>query len=572
MRLRRRHRWLTRPRQPELARQLSQRHQVPELVAQILLNRGLATPAEIEAFLTPTLSRLIPPETIRDLPQAAARLVQALERGERIVIHGDYDVDGLTATALVEHFLRGLGARVSSYIPNRLTDGYGLTAAALPHLREQGELLLTVDCGIGNAAEIEAARALGLEVIVTDHHEPSSRLPPALAVVNPKRPDCPYPFKELTGVGLALHLALAIRAILRRQGRFRRRPEPNLKCYLDLVALGTAADVAPLVGVNRTLVSQGLQVLAATTRPGLVALKEVAGLQDQTPTLREVIFRLAPRLNAPGRLGQARLALELLLTDDPESARRLALALEKLNQERQALEGDILAAAERQIREQRQEDQPALILGGEGWHPGVIGIVAAKLAERYHRPVVLVSFTAGLGRGSARSVPAFDLYRGLRACREHLLQFGGHPGAAGLSLRQTEFPAFAAAFLAVVAQSLGRTPPPPELPVDAEVSLAELDDVFFYHLNRLRPFGQGNPPPVLACPQVQLLESWVVGDRHLKLKLAAGGRIQTAIAFDLGGLHPLSGLFDLAVSPRFSNYQGECRPELQVVDLGSSSV
>lgn len=569
MRLRRRHRWLTKPRQPELARVVSARHQLPELIAQILLNRGLVAPEDIDSFLTPTLSRLLPPETLQDLPRAVARLVQALERREAIIIYGDYDVDGLTATALLQDFLQGLGARVSSYIPDRLTQGYGLSTTVLAQLRRRGQLLLTVDCGVSNGAEIEAARALGLEVIVTDHHEPPAVLPPALAVVNPKRSDCPYPFKELTGVGLALHLALGVRARLREQGWFRRQPEPNLKAYLDLVALGTAADVAPLLGVNRILVSQGLQVLAATTRPGLAALKELAGLQH-TPTLREVIFRLAPRLNAPGRLGQPRLALELLLAEDRGQAWRLAQALEKLNQERQRLEATVLEAAESQIRERRLLEQPALIISGAGWHLGVLGIVAARLVERYHRPVILLSFAAGLGRGSARAVPGFDLYQALAACQQHLEQFGGHAGAAGLTLREEALPGFAEVFLKLVEESLGRTPPPPELLVDAEVSWAELDDHFFFHLNRLRPFGQGNPPPVLACPATRLLESWVVGDRHLKLKLAAGDRLQTAIAFDLAGLHPLSGTFDLAISPRFSCYQGECRPELQVVDLGSS--
>ncbi len=565
---RRRQRWRLQPAPADLIQQLSRRHQVPELVARILLNRGLVEAEAIEAFLEPTLHHLQPPAGMRDLPVAAARLTQAVQAQEPIIIYGDYDVDGLTATALLRHFLTGLGGQVMSYIPNRLTQGYGLHGPALAELAAKGRLLVTVDCGISNAAEVAQAREWGLEIIVTDHHEPPPTLPPALAVLNPKRADCGYAYKDLAGVGVALNLILGLRACLREAGWFRRRPEPNIKDYLDLVALGTAADVSPLTGVNRILVSQGLRILAESQRPGLQALKEVAGLPNGPISLRDVVFRLAPRLNAAGRLGQTRAALELLLTDDWQQARQLAQILDRLNRDRQAEQAAILAAAEDQIRQRGFQNHPALVLAAPGWHPGIIGIVAAKLTERYHRPVALISLADGLGRGSARSVAAFDLYAGLCACQAHLLQFGGHPAAAGFTIAEPQVETFREAFAEVVQITLGQDVGLPDLTLDAEVTLPQLDEEFFFHLNRLRPFGPGNPLPVLASLQTQVLDSWIVGQEHLKLKLSQNGKIMTAIAFDQAGLHPLRGHFDLALSPRISFYQGRPQPELHLLDLG----
>jgi single-stranded-DNA-specific exonuclease len=569
--MRRKQRWRARSCQSDLIRELSQRHAVPELVAQILYNRGLSQAQDIVSFLDPALSRMLPPAGLRDLDVAAGRLAQAVTRGETVVVYGDYDVDGLTATAVLRHFLESVGARVISYIPNRLTQGYGLHGPALAELAGKADLLVTVDCGVSNAAEVAQAQALGLDIIVTDHHEPPQELPPALAVINPKRPDCSYPFKELAGVGVALNLVLGLRACLREQGWFVRRPEPNIKDYLDLVALGTAADVVSLTGMNRILVSHGLQILAESRRPGLQALKDVACLTNGSISLRDVAFKLAPRLNAAGRLGQSRAALELLLTEDRGQARELARYLDRLNKERQAEQADILAAAEIQIHQQGFRDRPALVLAGEDWHPGIIGIVASKLVDRYHRPVALLAGANGLGRGSARSVADFDLFAGLGACRDHLLQFGGHTAAAGFTLDLERLEGFREAFENVVLAALGQDPEPPDLTLDAEVNLAQLDDDFFFHLNRLRPFGPGNPPPVLACLEAQLVDSRIVGKKHLKLKLAQNGRVHTAIAFDQAGLHPLRGNYDIAFTPQLNFYQGRPQPELLVLDLGRAA-
>jgi single-stranded-DNA-specific exonuclease len=569
--MRRKQRWRALSHQPDLIKELSRRHALPELVAQILCNRGLSQTQDIVSFLDPALSRLLPPSGLQDLSVAASRLARAVTQGETVAVYGDYDVDGLTATAVLRHFLENLGARVISYIPNRLTQGYGLHAPALAELAQKADLLVTVDCGISNAAEVAQARALGLDIIVTDHHEPPRELPPALAVINPKRLDCGYPFKELAGVGVALNLVLGLRACLREQGWFAYRPEPNIKDYLDLVALGTAADVVPLTGMNRIIVSHGLAILAESRRPGIQALKEVACLTNGFISLRDVAFKLAPRLNAAGRLGQSRAALELLLTEDRGQARELARYLDKLNRERQAEQADILAAAELQIHQQGFRDRPALVLAAADWHPGIIGIVAAKLVERFHRPVALLTTENGVGRGSARSVAAFDLFAGLSACREHLIQFGGHTAAAGFSLDLDRLESFREAFENIVLDSLGADPGPPDLTLDAEVNLAQLDDDFFFHLNRLRPFGPGNPPPVLACLQAQLLDSRVVGRKHLKMKLAQDGQVHTAIAFDQASLHPLRGRYDIAFTPQLNFYQGRPQPELLVLDLGRAA-
>ena len=365
-------------------------HNLPRLVARILLNRGLGAGDDILAFLDPTLERLNPPFELPDLEVAAARLGRAVRQGEPVAVYGDYDADGITATAVLHQFLRELGLTCYPYIPDRLTQGYGLKLEALKELAEQARLVVTVDCGISDVQEVAWAKAQGLEVIITDHHEIPPELPDALAVVNPKRVGHAYPFGELAGVGVALLLALGVRADLRAEGWFSRRPEPNLRSYLDLVALGTAADVVPLVGENRILVRQGLKVLEESRRPGIIALKEVTQLEGKPISYQNVVFQLAPRLNAAGRMGQARCALELLLSDDLAQARVQARYLHNLNRQRQALEEEVLKQARAMIHRRGLAARPVLVLAEEGWHPGVIGIVAARLAEEYHRPAALV--------------------------------------------------------------------------------------------------------------------------------------------------------------------------------------
>ncbi|MEW6658640.1 MAG: single-stranded-DNA-specific exonuclease RecJ [Thermodesulfobacteriota bacterium] len=564
--MRRKKVWRTYPEQPELIKELSTRHEVPSLIARILLNRGVITPEDVLAFLEPNLERLHPPFALPDLEKAAARLGEAVRQGETVAVYGDYDVDGLTSTCLLQQFLQELGLTCLTYIPDRLQEGYGLKIPALRELARQARLLITVDCGISDAAEVAWAQEQGLEVIVTDHHELPPELPPALAVVNPKRGGKDYPFADLAGVGVALLLALGVRAHLRERGWFNKHPEPNLRAYLDLVALGTAADVAPMVGENRILVRQGLKVLEESRRPGLVALKEAAGLEGKPISYRDAIFRLAPRLNAAGRLGQAKGALELLLSDDLAQARTQARCLNDLNRQRQGLEETVLRQALTLLRSPGMMDRRMWVLAGEGWHPGVLGIVAARLAEEHHRPVALVSLKDGRGRGSGRSVEGFHLFRGLHACREVLQKYGGHQYAAGFEVAAADLEALQEGLEQAFLTQVGQEPLRPTLKVDAQVELGELDSRFYHHLERLRPFGPGNPEPVLACAGVECLASRIVGERHLKVRLAQNGCLTEAIAFDLAAAHPLAGPLEVAFSPRFSYYQGRLRPELRLLD------
>ena len=566
--MRRKKRWQEHPEQPDAVRELSVRHGVPPLVARILLNRGLIDPEDILAFLEPSLEKLRPPFGLPDLEKAAARLGEAARRGETVAVYGDYDVDGLTSTCLLQHFFTELGLNSIPYIPDRLAEGYGLKVDALQELSRQARLLVTVDCGISDAKEVAWAKEHGLEVIVTDHHELPPKLPPALAVVNPKRGGADYPFADLAGVGVALLLASGVRAHLREQGWFNQHPEPNLKSYLDLVALGTAADVVPMQGENRILVRQGLKVLEESRRPGLVALKEVAGLEGKPISYRDTVFRLAPRLNAAGRLGQARGALELLLSEDLAQARAQARYLTDLNRQRQGLEEKVLRQALALLQAPGMMARRVWVLAGEGWHQGVLGIVATRLAEEYHRPVALVSLENGKGRGSARSVEGFHLFRGLTACQEFLPRFGGHQAAAGFEVAVGDLDALQAGLEAALEQQVGAEPLKPTLRVDAQVELTDLDALFYQHLERLRPFGPGNPEPVLACAGVECLSSWIVGERHLKVKLVQNGCLMEAIAFDRAGAHPLAGSLEVAFSPRLSFFQGRLHPELRLLDWG----
>jgi single-stranded-DNA-specific exonuclease len=566
--LRRKKAWQVYPEQPELVAAVMARHNLPRLVARILLNRGLAADDDIQAFLDPTLERLNPPFELPDLETAAARLGQAVRRGEPVAVYGDYDADGITATALLHQFLRELGLNCFAYIPDRLTQGYGLKIEGLKEVAEQARLVVTVDCGISDVKEVAWAKAQGLEVIITDHHEIPPELPDALAVVNPKRFGHAYPFGDLAGVGVALLLALGVRADLRAEGWFSRRREPNLRSYLDLVALGTAADVVPLVGENRILVRQGLKVLEESRRPGIIALKEVTQLEGKPISYQNVVFQLAPRLNAAGRMGQARCALEMLLGDDLAQARTQARYLHNLNRQRQELEEKVLKEARAMIRRDNLTARPVLVLAGEGWHPGVIGIVAARLADEYHRPAALVSLANGLGRGSARSVEGFHLFQGLTACRRALHKYGGHAAAAGFELAGDQLPALQDLLEQAFHEQVGPEPPRPTLKVDAQAELHDLDGAFHRHLETLRPFGPGNPAPVIVCLGVKCLGSRVINQRHLKVQMTQGGNVLEAIAFDQAAHHPLDGTLDVALGARVSHYRGRSSLDLRLLDWG----
>jgi len=495
------------------------------------------------------------------------RLITAAYRGEAVAIYGDYDVDGTTAAAVIYHFLKELGLKPLAVFPHRERDGYGFHPHLLPPLKEQGvRLIVTVDCGISGHAACEAAREMGLEVIVTDHHEIPERLPEALAVINPKRTESRYPERHLAGVGVAFALVRALRQALYQRGYFEGRQVPNLKRYLDLVALGTIADIVPLTGENRLIAWFGLEELSQTKRPGLCALKSVAGLENQSVGVTEVIYRLAPRINAAGRLKEASLAFRLLTTEDEDEARRLAEELHRLNAERQRVEERILREALKQAEEHLREERFSLVLAGEDWPVGVIGIVASRLQELFYRPVILLSREEELIRGSGRSIPEVNLFECLRRCAEHLLRFGGHPAAAGLKLSPEKLEDFSAAFEHAVREALSGELVPPTLCLDAWVKVPEiLEPSFLEGYLRLAPFGPGYPEPVFALRGFEVRQPRIVKEKHFKFFLWQEGLGLEAIAFGLGNLP--QAIRELAASLDFSDFQGRRYVQLVVRDL-----
>ncbi|MBI5542519.1 MAG: single-stranded-DNA-specific exonuclease RecJ [Deltaproteobacteria bacterium] len=542
------------------------------VAARVLVARGLATAEAAKELFQDSLTDLPDPSRMKGIEEAVTRLVRALRSSEKITLYGDYDVDGVTSSAILATFLRAVGATdVATYTPLRLDEGYGLNAEAVERIARDGtRLLVSLDCGITSVAELEVARKLGLDAIVVDHHQLGPTLPPAVAVIDPHQPGCTFPSKDPCTAGLAFLLVVALRRALREAGHFgSTRAEPNLREYLDLVALGTIADVVPLRGINRILVKHGLTEIARSRRPGIRALTAVAGLTG-TPTAGQVAFRLAPRINAAGRLADAKAGVELLTTTDAARAESLAKALDAANTERQAIEKRILEEA--LIQAETFRDARSLVLSAQGWHPGVIGIVAARVVERFHRPTFVVALHGEEGKGSGRSVEGFHLHQALTRCAEHLIRYGGHKHAAGLSLKARALPAFREALETEARASLGDGPMEGRCRIDALVGPNEIDQRLIEALERLAPFGAGNPEPVLASlglsAQPRVLTSKSGGAGHLKLTLAAARHLDV-IGFHLADKAALlgAGLFDAAFQVGLDEYQGVPRISLKLKDV-----
>jgi single-stranded-DNA-specific exonuclease len=548
---------------------------VDRLAARVLVSRGLGDPGAAAHFLSDALGDLPDPFLMRGMRLAVDRLVRAVRSGEQVTLYGDYDVDGVCSTALLSLFLEGCGARVATSIPHRIRDGYGLNQAAVERFAADGtRVLVTLDCGITAAAEVGRARDLGLDVVVVDHHTVPATLPPALAVLNPHQDGCAYPTRHLCAAGVAFALCMALRRGLREVGHFATRGEPNLKALLDLVALATVADVVPLTGANRVLVKHGLVALSRAERPGVRALKEVAGLGgDALVSSGLVGFRLGPRINAAGRLDDAAVGLRLLRAQTLEEARPLAHALDVANQERQLIEQRILGAALEQA--DGQSSARGLVLWGEGWHAGVVGIVAARVVDRLHRPVVVVGVQDGVGKGSARSIERFHLVEALGRCAELLLRYGGHRAAAGVTLEARALPAFREAFGRIAAELLTPEDLEPRCQVDAMVNPDELTERAVAGLAVLGPFGQGNPEPVLAArglaARPRIVESKRGGAGHLKLTLPDAPRLD-AIGFGMAErAAEASGRVDLAFQATVDEFRGQRRVALKLKDLKAAS-
>jgi single-stranded-DNA-specific exonuclease len=561
-------RWsVKQPPSPDLVGALAQALTIPEALAALLVQRGYESAGDAQAFLRPTLAGLSDPLAWVDMAGAAEVIAAAVRRGEAILVHGDYDVDGQCAAALLTRVLKEAGARVHAFVPHRVRDGYDFGPAGLARAQEIGaRLIITCDCGITAVAAVHAARDAGIDVIVTDHHLPGEVLPPAVAVLDPRRPDCPSPDKDLCGTGVAFKLAQALAPVLGL-------PEHLPWHFLDYVALATVADVVPLTGENRILVRHGLKLLAGSRWAGLAALVDAAGLSGKPLRAAHVGFILAPRLNAAGRIGDAADGLRLLLTDDPDEAARLARELETLNARRQEMDQQILSAAETRLSAELGPDDRAIVLAADDWHPGVIGIVASRLVERYGRPTFLVAWEGDTGRGSGRSIPGFDLHDALHRVRHCLERYGGHRMAAGLTVRRERFAEFRIAFLEVAGQLLRPDDLAPAQRVDLELPLADLSEELERLIRYLEPCGAGNPAPVFGVRGARAVRARRVGTNHLRFVLDDGSGAIPAIGFQVADRVPedwLSRPLDVAFRLERDEWQGRSTLQARVATIAPS--
>jgi len=538
-------RWTLRPVPDDaLVTRLAQElNDLPVPLARALVLRGVTTFDAAKAFFRDRLDAVHDPFLMRDMDRAADRLAEAVASGEAVLVYGDYDVDGTTATATMTHFLRTLGVEATYFVPNRFEHGYGLCQAGLDEAKRRGaRVVVALDCGITAVAEAAYAREIGLDLIIGDHHEPGPVLPEAVAVLDPKRADCPYPFTGLSGCGVGFKL---MQAVLARLGR----PPEEAHPYLDLLAVSIAADIVPILGENRPLMRAGLERLATQPRLGLRALAEVAGVDLATATTSRIVFGLGPRINAAGRLGSADRAVDLFLADDPETARRLAAELDAVNRERQALDRATMEEALTEAEAQMAADPLALVLHRPDWHPGVVGIIAARVAERFCRPAVLLTGAGRLIKGSARSFGGISIYEALGACSDLLAGFGGHDAAAGVSLERERLDAFRAALHTAIGTVATPDQLVPELALDAPLDLSALngglDGSFWRVLRQFGPFGPENPRPLFWGSGLRLADApRAVGrdDAHLRLvvRQGEGGPAVPVIGFGLGDRLPLA--------------------------------
>ena len=546
-------------------------------VAAALINRGIHSPDHATAFLEPSLAHVRSPFLMKDVGRAVERILLAVRRREKVLIFGDYDADGITATALLFEFLAYLDADVDCYIPDRLTEGYGFSRDHIENraIPDGISLIITVDCGMSSFEAVSAASRAGIDVIITDHHEPPPLIPEAVAVLNPKQPDCHSGFSWLAGVGVVFNLILALRKRLRDDGFWDERPEPNLKAACDLVALGTVGDMVPLVRENRIYVKAGIEVIASDPRPGIKALLGVCRLLDRPFNARDIAFRLAPRLNAAGRLRHASTALRLLTTSDVETAHAIAKELNQQNAKRHKIEKHILSEVVQRLENNpKLLEQRTLVLDQKGWHRGVIGIVASRLVDRYNRPAVVIAVADGIGKGSARSPDGFDLFEGFKSCARHLEKFGGHKAAAGLTLRAENIPAFRRDFESIVCQKTRPEDFVPELVIDREIPASDVSAELADQLEGLAPFGKGNPEPLFILSDIEILSTRTVGSQHLQMRLRPSNpprlnraKPLDAILFNQGAVAPQPGhLCHIACHVRWNRWQDQKRIQLVIRD------
>jgi len=547
--------------------ELAQKLELPNIIIKILMNRGLTDEDEIKRFIDPKMENLSDPFLLKDMDKAVERIVEALRLNEKILVYGDYDVDGVTASALMFLVLNKLGAQVLYYLPNRLVEGYGLSEDGINEAERLGAtLIVSVDTGVTANDEVIYARERGIDVVVTDHHEPGERLPDAAAIVNPKCDKLTDAGHELAGVGVAFKVAQALYRRLNQN-------EEELEEHLDLVALGTSADIVPLINENRILTKFGIKQIVRTTKPGLKKLVFVSGLMGKEISTGQVVFILAPRINAIGRLGNAVKAVKLLTTRDENAAGEIARFLDEENRRRKAIDEKTLnEALDLMEKTVDLEKDKAIVLSSTGWHQGVIGIVASRLVERYYLPTVLISIEDGIGKGSARSIPAFHIYEALRGCGDVLLRFGGHKYAAGLSIEDKNVEEFRDRFKKIAAEQLNPDDLTPKLRIDAEVDLDDVDMDFVNTIEMFAPFGPQNMRPVFLTRNLNIVgQPYIVGRNHLKMRVRKGEKEFDVIGFGFGdhaNTLAMRGVdVDMAYVVEVNTYYEQARIQLRVKDL-----
>jgi single-stranded-DNA-specific exonuclease len=568
------HRWtMMEPPDADAVARVSRDISVPESIARILLFRGIDDYDKAKAYFRPSLDNLHDPFLMGGMEVAVTRIIEGIERSEKFFVFGDYDVDGTNGASMLYLFLQEMGATVEYYTPDRIKEGYGISRHGIDHAKETGvSVFLAIDCGITAIEQVEYAKSLGMDVIICDHHEPGEILPAALAVLDPIIPNDPYPFKSLCGCGVGFKL---IQAVARRMGR-----ESVVFSYLDFVTLASTADIVPLVGENRILTRLGLESINANPRPGIRALADVAGLKLGQITTGQIVFVLAPRINAVGRLGDAMRAVKLLTSTDPTEATEVARVLEEENRNRRKIDEDTFAEAQLLAESLfNLDDDAALVLHEEHWHPGVVGIVASRMVEKYYKPSIMMATVDGVAKGSARSISGFDVYQALKRCEEKIIQFGGHKYAAGLTVELARLDEFRDAFNQAVREMMTEELRTPEIKIEVEITMSDVTPRFMRILREFAPFGPGNMRPVFLARHLEVVGSpRIVGKNHLRFKVRQNGAIIDAIGFGLGDLLPRvpTGRRDLECvftveendwNPSPGTRQGDPVPQLKIKDL-----
>jgi len=541
---------------------------ISHALASILIQRNITNFFEAKSFFRPSLNAIHDPFLMDGMNRASIRVINAITNNEKIYVYGDYDVDGTCSAALMYLFLKELGANVETYIPNRLTEGYGMSIQSIDYIKEQNtDLIISVDCGITAVEEIDHANKLGIDVIVCDHHQPKDELPNAYAILDPIKPGCNYPFKHLSGAGVAFKLASAV-------GDRIGKKDMALK-YLDLVALAGAADIVPLIDENRILVKEGLDLINSNPRPGIAALIKSARMEPGNLTAGQIVFTIAPRVNAVGRLGDANRAVELFTTNDPQKATELAQILEDENTKRRTIDEATFSHAVDLVETVIDlENELGIVLHDNDWHPGVIGIVASRLVEKFHKPTVMLTTIDGVAKGSARSIPGFNIYEALQGCEDLLLQFGGHEAAAGLAVELEKIEEFRKRFNAILKNNMKESDLLPEIQIDAKLSFSEISPKFIRILDQFAPFGPGNMRPVFMSENVSLVyPPKIVGSNHLVTCFKQNGndKIFDAIGFNLGSfasrIDKEKNLVDIVYTLETINKDGKSYPQIRIKDL-----